>query len=152
MIVGMLFLVTQVGFGCAGRESGAFSANNDSPPSRSSPDFVTLAKKLQPIVVNVSTTQMVSKPAPINLIKELLPQLEAKGKVTRGWVGIAIQQVTPDLAKAFGLEKPHGALVAKVLTGGPAERGGIKVGDIITEYDGEQVAEANEFPLMVART
>jgi serine protease Do len=89
---------------------------------------------------------------PINLVKELLPQLEAKGKVTRGWVGIAIQQVTPDLAKAFGLEKPQGALVAKVLTGGPAERGGIKVGDIITEYDGQQVAEANEFPLMVART
>jgi serine protease Do len=90
--------------------------------------------------------------APINLIKELLPQLEAKGKVTRGWVGIAIQEVTPDLANAFGLQKPHGALVAKVLTGGPAERGGIKVGDIITEYDGQQVTEAHDFPLMVART
>jgi serine protease Do len=89
---------------------------------------------------------------PINLIKELLPQLEAKGKVTRGWVGIAIQEVTPDLANAFGLQKPHGALVAKVLTGGPAERGGIKVGDIITEYDGQRVKEANDFPLMVART
>jgi len=89
---------------------------------------------------------------PINLIKELLPQLEAKGKVTRGWVGIAIQEVTPDLANAFGLQKPHGALVAKVLTGGPAERGGIKVGDVITEYDGQQVKEANDFPLMVART
>src|SRR6266478_1262347 len=89
---------------------------------------------------------------PINLIKELLPQLEAKGKVTRGWVGIAIQEVTPDLANAFGLQKPHGALVAKVLTDGPAERGGIKVGDIIMEYDGQQVKEANDFPLMVART
>jgi len=89
---------------------------------------------------------------PINQIKELLPQLEAKGKVTRGWVGIAIQEVTPDLANAFGLQKPHGALVAKVLPGGPAARGGIKVGDIITEYDGQQVNEANDFPLMVART
>jgi serine protease Do len=89
---------------------------------------------------------------PISLIKELLPQLEAKGKVTRGWVGVAIQEVTPDLANVFGLQKPHGALVAKVLTGGPAERGGIKVGDIITEYDGQQVKEANDFPLMVART
>jgi serine protease Do len=89
---------------------------------------------------------------PINLIKELLPQLQAKGKVTRGWVGIAIQEVTPDLAHAFGLQKPHGALVTEVLTGGPAERGGIKVGDIITEYDGRQVKEANDFPLMVART
>jgi serine protease Do len=89
---------------------------------------------------------------PINLIKELLPQLEAKGKVTRGWMGVAIQEVTPDLANAFGLQKPHGALVAKVLTGGPADVGGIKVGDVITEYDGQQVKEANDFPLMVART
>jgi serine protease Do len=89
---------------------------------------------------------------PINLIKELLPQLEAKGKVTRGWVGIAIQEVTPNLAHAFGLQKPHGALVTEVITGGPAERGGIKVGDIITEYDGQQVKQANDFPLMVART
>ena len=89
---------------------------------------------------------------PINLIKELLPQLEAKGKVTRGWMGVAIQEVTPDLADAFGLQKPHGALVAKVLTGGPADVGGIKVGDVITEYDGQQVKEANDFPLMVART
>ena len=89
---------------------------------------------------------------PINLIKELLPQLEAKGKVTRGWMGVAIQELTPDLADAFGLQKPHGALVAKVLTGGPADLGGIKVGDVITEYDGQQVKEANDFPLMVART
>jgi serine protease Do len=89
---------------------------------------------------------------PINLIKELLPQLEAKGKVTRGWMGVAIQEVTPDLADAFGLQKAHGALVAKVLTGGPADLGGIKVGDVITEYDGQQVKEANDFPLMVART
>jgi serine protease Do len=89
---------------------------------------------------------------PVNLIKEVLPQLEAKGKVTRGWVGVAIQEVTPDLANVFGLQKPHGALVAKVLTDGPAARGGIKVGDIITEYDGQQVKEANDFPLMVART
>jgi serine protease Do len=67
-------------------------------------------------------------------------------------VGIAIQEVTPDLATAFGLQKPFGALVAKVLTGGPAERGGIKVGDIITEYDGQHIKEAHDFPLMVART
>ena len=344
IIICMLFLVTEFGFGCSGTKtdgSEGFLAKSDSPPSRSSPDFVTLAKKLQPIVVNVSTTQIAAGPAPgarpdpeedpmkeflerffgqrppssrsqqqqrslgsgfiigsdgsivtnahvienakkiivklsdkrefeakvlgkdpktdvalikidsngslptaelgdseqlqvgewvmavgnpfgldnsvtsgivsakgrhigagpydnfiqtdtpinpgnsggplvnlrgqviginmaivsqtggntgigfatpINLIKELLPQLEAKGKVTRGWVGIAIQEVTPDLANAFGLQKPHGALVAKVLTGGPAERGGIKVGDVITEYDGQQVKEANDFPLMVART
>jgi serine protease Do len=89
---------------------------------------------------------------PINLIKELLPQLEAKGKVTRAWMGVAIEELTPDLANVFGLQKPHGALVAKVFTGGPADVGGIEVGDVITEYDGQQVKEANDFPLMVART
>ncbi len=89
---------------------------------------------------------------PINLVKELLPQLQTKGTVTRGWAGLAIQEVTPDIAQAFGLAKPGGALVAGIVKGGPAERGGIKVGDIVTEYDGRQVKDANEFPLMVART
>jgi serine protease Do len=89
---------------------------------------------------------------PINLVKELVPQLETKGTVTRGWLGLAIQEVTPDIAQAFGLSKPQGALVAGLAKGGPAERGGIKVGDIVTEYDGKEVKNANEFPLMVART
>jgi serine protease Do len=89
---------------------------------------------------------------PVNLVKELLPQLKSKGGVTRGWVGMAIQEVTPAIAKSLGLEKPRGALVAAVVKGGPAERGGIKLGDIITEYNGQEIKEANDFPLMVART
>jgi serine protease Do len=89
---------------------------------------------------------------PINLVKEVLSQLATKGTVTRGWAGLAIQEVTPDIAEAFGLEAPRGALVAGVVKGGPAEQGGIKVGDIVTEYDGHQVKNANDFPLMVART
>ena len=89
---------------------------------------------------------------PINLVKELLPELESNGKVKRGWAGLAIQEVTPDIAAAFGLDKPMGALVADVVKDGPAERGGIRVGDIVTEYDGHDVKSANEFPLMVART
>lgn len=89
---------------------------------------------------------------PINLVKEVLAQLATKGTVTRGWAGLAIQEVTPEIAEAFGLEKPRGALVAGLVRDGPAEQGGIKVGDIVTEYDGQQVNNANEFPLMVART
>ena len=89
---------------------------------------------------------------PINLVKEVLPQLATKGTVTRGWAGLAIQEVTPEIAEAFGLEKPRGALVAGLVKDGPAEQGGIKVGDIVTEYDGRQINNANEFPLMVART
>jgi serine protease Do len=89
---------------------------------------------------------------PINLVKELLPELEAKGKVTRGWVGLTIQEITPDLAEVLGMEKPRGALVAGLAKGGPAELGGIKVGDVVTEYDGQEVKTAADFPIMVART
>ena len=89
---------------------------------------------------------------PINLVKEVLPELESSGRVKRGWAGLAIQEVTPDIAAMFGLKKPEGALVASVVKDGPAEQGGIKVGDIVTEYDGHEVKSANEFPLMVART
>jgi serine protease Do len=89
---------------------------------------------------------------PINLVKELLPELQTKGKVTRGWAGLTIQEITPDLAAALGLEKPRGALIADLVAGGPADRGGMKVGDVVTEYDGQEVKEAGEFPIMVART
>jgi serine protease Do len=89
---------------------------------------------------------------PINLVKELLPELEAKGKVTRGWVGLGIQEVTSDLAEILGLKKPHGALVSGLVKGGPADRGGIRVGDVITEYEGQEIKTAGDFPIMVART
>ena len=89
---------------------------------------------------------------PIDLVKELLPELEAKGKVTRGWAGLTIQEITPDLAEALGLAKPAGALVAGLAKDGPAERGGIRVGDVVTEYDGQEIKAAGDFPIMVART
>ena len=89
---------------------------------------------------------------PINLVKELLPQLRTKGTVTRGWIGIAIAEVTAEMAKSLGQEKPHGALVAEVAKGGPAEQGGIKKGDVITQYDGQEVKEAGDLPALVANT
>jgi serine protease Do len=85
------------------------------------------------------------------LIKEILPELHSNGKVTRGWAGLAVQEITPALAETLGLEKPSGALVAGVVQGGPAERGGVKVGDVITELDGKKVTEALELPLLIAR-
>ena len=93
----------------------------------------------------------ISFATPINLIKEILPELQASGKVTRGWAGLAIQEITPALAETLGLEKTSGALVAGIVAGGPAERGGMKVGDVITELDGKQVADALELPLWIAR-
>jgi serine protease Do len=89
---------------------------------------------------------------PINLAKELIPQLESKGKVTRGWLGVLIQKVTPEIAESLGLKEPSGALVADVMKDGPAKEAGIQVGDVIVEFDGRPVKESNELPLLVART
>lgn len=74
---------------------------------------------------------------PINLVKELLPQLRGKGRVTRGYLGVLIQKVTPDIAESLGMDKGYGALVANVSKDGPAERAGVKVGDVIVEFDGK---------------
>lgn len=89
---------------------------------------------------------------PINLVKELLPQLKGKGKITRGYLGVLIQKVTPDIAESLGLEKVRGALVANVSKDGPADRAGIKVGDVIVEFDGKEIKDSNELPIIVART
>jgi len=89
---------------------------------------------------------------PINLATELLPELEEKGKVTRGWLGVLIQKVTPDIAESLGLSDAHGALVADVMKDGPAKDAGIVTGDVIVEFDGHKLKDSNELPLMVART
>jgi len=89
---------------------------------------------------------------PVNLVKDLLPQLKAKGKVTRGWLGVAVQEVPMTLAKVMGWEKPRGALVIGTAQAGPAEKAGIRVGDIITEFDGKEINEVDDFPHLVART
>jgi serine protease Do len=88
---------------------------------------------------------------PINLARELIPQLRQSGKVVRGWMGVMIQKVTPDIAESLDLEKPRGALVADVVDGGPAALAGIEVGDVIIEFGGDPVGESTELPLMVAR-
>ncbi|HTN71320.1 MAG TPA: DegQ family serine endoprotease [Methylomirabilota bacterium] len=89
---------------------------------------------------------------PINLAKEILPELKSKGKVTRGWLGVSIQGVTPALAESLGLDKPRGALVADVSKDGPADRAGIKVGDVIVAFDGKEISEASDLPILVARS
>jgi len=89
---------------------------------------------------------------PINLVKELLPQLRGKGKVTRGYLGVLIQKVTPDIAESLGMDKGYGALVANVSKDGPAERAGVKVGDVIVEFDGKEIKDSGDLPIIVART
>lgn len=89
---------------------------------------------------------------PINLAKAILPELIKTGKVTRGWLGVTIQRMTPDIAGALGLQKEHGALVVEVVDGSAAEKAGIQSGDVIVEYDGKSIDHANDLPLLVAET
>ena len=88
---------------------------------------------------------------PIDLVKEELPQLKASGKVVRGWLGVYIQKVTPELADSLGLADARGALVAKVLDNGPAKAAGVKRGDVIVAFDNQPVDDSRELPLLVGR-
>jgi len=87
---------------------------------------------------------------PVNMAKEIAPQLKEKGHVTRGWLGVGIQKITPELAKSFGLKEEKGALVSQVVKGGPADKGGLETGDVIVEFDGKKISDSNELPRMVA--
>ncbi|HZV81635.1 MAG TPA: Do family serine endopeptidase, partial [Geobacteraceae bacterium] len=89
---------------------------------------------------------------PVNMAKSILPQLREKGKVARGWLGVSVQPVTKDLSQAFGLENERGALVSEVMPESPAQKSGIKVGDVIVEFDGKPVKEMNDLPRIVAAT
>jgi serine protease Do len=88
----------------------------------------------------------------VNMAKALLPQLEAKGSVTRGYLGVSIQPITPELAKNMKLQDAKGALVADVTKGSPAESAGIHRGDVIVSFDGKTVAESGHLPALVAAT
>jgi serine protease Do len=89
---------------------------------------------------------------PSNIAKSVIPQLREKGKVTRGMIGVQVQNVTPELAKSFGMSEPRGALVAEVNPGSPAQKAGIHRGDIIIEFNGHPIHEMNELPRLVADT
>ncbi len=87
---------------------------------------------------------------PIDAIKGVLPQLVATGHVSRGRLGVVIQGMDDDLAKAVGLDHAHGALVEQVEPGSPAERAGIKPGDVIVNVDGQEVRHSEDLPRMIA--
>ena len=89
---------------------------------------------------------------PINLVKGLLPQLKDKGKVTRGWLGVLIEDVNAETAEALGMSESRGALVANVTQNSPAEAAGVRVGDIIVVFGGAAINKSSDLSLMVART
>lgn len=88
---------------------------------------------------------------PVNMAKNLLPQLKS-GKVIRGWLGVMIQNITPELAESFGLKETKGVLISDVVRDSPAEKAGIKRGDIVIRFDQKEVENAHVFSRLVAAT
>ena len=89
---------------------------------------------------------------PSNSAKKVIDQLIKFGETKRGWLGVRIQTVTKEIAEVENLDEPRGALVASVADGSPSDKGGIKSGDIILEFDGKKINEMNELPKIVAET
>lgn len=83
---------------------------------------------------------------PVNVVRNVVQQLRSSGSVTRGWLGVSIQDVNKSLAESFGLDKPKGALIAELEANGPAERGGLEAGDIIVEFNGQEILESADLP------
>ncbi len=89
---------------------------------------------------------------PINVVQSVYKQLRDEGKVSRGWLGVLIQDVTRELAESFDMKRPHGALIARVLPDSPAADAGFEVGDIIVRFDGEDIAGSSDLPPLVGST
>ena len=89
----------------------------------------------------VATGQGLGFATPINMAKDILRELKDTGEVARGWLGVAIQEVTPEIARAVGLKEHRGAMVTSVYAGDPADKAGIRPGDIILRIDGQDIAD-----------
>lgn len=94
----------------------------------------------------------VSFAIPIDDAMSVFRQIRDDGTVARGWLGVLIQEVSRDLAESFGLKRPRGALIAEVTDGSPAQSGGLQSGDIVLEFNGENIQRSSDLPPMVGRT
>jgi serine protease Do len=86
---------------------------------------------------------------PIDVAIDISNQLKANGKITRGWLGVAIQELTKELAESFGMKNNNGVLIAGVEKTGPAEKGGLLAGDVITKFDGKMINTSSDLPRAV---
>ena len=120
------------------------------PGNSGGPLFNTKGEVVGINTVIIATGQNLGFAVPISMVKDVLPSIKEKGKPDMGWLGVSTQAVTPDLAAALGLSEPIGALINSVVKGGPADKAGLKRGDVIVELDGKKVLEPSEMPRMVA--
>jgi serine protease Do len=86
---------------------------------------------------------------PVNVVRNVVAQLKDSGTVTRGWLGVTIQNVDRNLGESFGLDRPRGALISQLAPGGPADDAGLQPGDIIVEFDGESIETSADLPHVV---
>lgn len=94
----------------------------------------------------------VSFAIPVDTVMNVVDQIKAQGYVSRGWLGVVIQDVTRELAESFGLDKPRGALVSRVVAESPAEKAGFEAGDVILKFDDRNVDASSDLPPIVGRT
>ena len=156
---GLEHTVTQGIISASGRVIGSGPYDNflqtDAPinPGNSGGPLVNM--KGEVIGINtaiVAAGQGIGFAIPSSTAKGVVAQLREKGKVVRGWLGVSIQMVTPELAPYFGLKEARGAIVADVVKGSPSEKAGIKQGDVILAFDGKAVKSSNDLPWIVAET
>jgi serine protease Do len=89
---------------------------------------------------------------PIDVAMNVVAQIKKGGKAAHGWLGVQIQDVTRQLAESFGMKRPYGALVSKVIPSSPAEKAGLQIGDVITEFNGHPIENSADLPPMVGMT
>jgi serine protease Do len=156
---GLAHTVTQGIISGTGRVIGTGPYDNflqtDAPvnPGNSGGPLINLQGEVVGITTAiVATGQGIGFAVPSNVAKNVVNQLREKGKVVRGWIGVSVQEVTPEIAESFGMKRPVGALVGDVQPKSPAQAAGIRRGDIIVRFNGKEVRTVSDLPLMVAGT
>jgi serine protease Do len=151
--------VTQGIISATGRVIGSGPYDNflqtDAPinPGNSGGPLINLSGEV--IGINsaiISGGQGIGFAIPAAMARKIIPQLKEKGKVSRGWIGVSVQNVTPEIAQAMGLKDTAGALVGEVTPGGPAEAAGMKRGDVIVSFNGREIGKMSDLPMAVAET